>query len=81
MQVLIEAERIQARIRELAAEIERDYPPNQEIHMVGVLKGGFMFMADLVRAMSAYLPLMSCAGFDPVTPGVFAGLRLSPRTQ
>ncbi len=52
MQVLIEAERIQARIRELAAEIERDYPPNQEIHMVGVLKGGFMFMADLVRAMS-----------------------------
>ncbi len=52
MQVLIDGDRIQARIRDMAAEIERDYPPNQEIHMVGVLKGGFMFMADLVRAMS-----------------------------
>ncbi len=52
MQVLIDAERIQARIKEIAADIERDYPPNQEIHLVGVLKGGFVFMADLVRAMS-----------------------------
>ena len=52
MQVLIDGEQIQARIREMAAEIERDYPPQQEIHVVGVLKGGFMFMADLVRAMS-----------------------------
>ncbi|HEX4565399.1 MAG TPA: hypoxanthine phosphoribosyltransferase [Vicinamibacterales bacterium] len=43
---------IQHRIRSLAAEIERDYPPQDGIHLVAVLKGGFMFMADLVRAMS-----------------------------
>ena len=43
---------IHARIRTLAAEIERDYPTAEGIHLVGVLKGGFMFMADLVRAMS-----------------------------
>lgn len=43
---------IQQRIQTLAAEIERDYPPAEEIHLVAVLKGGFMFMADLVRAMS-----------------------------
>src|ERR671918_3055642 len=37
----------------MASEIERDYPAEEEIHLVGVLKGGFVFMADLVRAMSA----------------------------
>ena len=49
--VLIPADEIQARIRSLAAEIERDYPGGREIHLVAVLKGGFMFLADLVRAM------------------------------
>ena len=34
------------------AEIERDYPAGEEIHMVCVLKGGFVFMSDLVRDMS-----------------------------
>jgi hypoxanthine phosphoribosyltransferase len=52
MDILIEAEAIQTRVRELAAEIERDYPEGEEIHLVGVLKGGFVFMSDLVRAMS-----------------------------
>jgi hypoxanthine phosphoribosyltransferase len=55
--VLIDEQRIQTRIRELAAEIERDYPADEEIHLVGVLKGGFVFMADLVRAMSARVTL------------------------
>jgi hypoxanthine phosphoribosyltransferase len=49
---LISQTDIQHRITTLAAEIERDYPPGEEIHLVAVLKGGFMFMADLVRAMS-----------------------------
>jgi hypoxanthine phosphoribosyltransferase len=53
MEILIAADRIQQRVREMADEIERDYPADDEIHLVGVLKGGFVFMADLVRAMSA----------------------------
>lgn len=57
MQTLITAERIQERVREMGAEIERDYPSEDAIHLVGVLKGGFMFMADLVRAMSARVTL------------------------
>ena len=57
MEALIAAERIQHRVREMAGEIERDYPPDEEIHLVGVLKGGFVFMADLVRAMSARVTL------------------------
>jgi hypoxanthine phosphoribosyltransferase len=50
--VLIPEAEIRQRIVSLAAEIERDYPSEEEIHLVAVLKGGFMFMADLVRAMS-----------------------------
>ena len=53
MNILIAATQIERRIVELAAEIEPDYPPDEEIHLVAVLKGGFVFMADLVRAMSA----------------------------
>jgi len=50
--ILITDQQIRERIGTLAAEIERDYPQGSEIHLVAVLKGGFMFMADLVRAMS-----------------------------
>jgi hypoxanthine phosphoribosyltransferase len=52
MTILLSSDVIQARIRELAAQIEADYPAGEEIHLVCVLKGGFVFMADLVRAMS-----------------------------
>ena len=54
---LLEASAIQARVREMAAQIEADYPAGEEIHLVGVLKGGFMFMADLVRSMSTRVSL------------------------
>ena len=57
METLITTEQIEARIREMGAQIERDYAPDEGIHLVGVLKGGFMFMADLVRAMSARVTL------------------------
>jgi hypoxanthine phosphoribosyltransferase len=57
MNVMLDAAKIQARVRELAVEIERDYPEGEEIHLVCVLKGGFMFMADLVRAMSSRVSL------------------------
>jgi hypoxanthine phosphoribosyltransferase len=52
MNVLVRGEAIQARVTQLAVEIERDYPDGEEIHLVGVLKGGFVFMADLIRAMT-----------------------------
>ena len=52
MNVLLRANAIQARVRELASEIERDYPDEEEIHLVCVLKGGFVFMSDLIRAMT-----------------------------
>jgi hypoxanthine phosphoribosyltransferase len=36
----------------MAAEIERDHPEGRPIHLVCVLKGGFMFLSDLIRHMS-----------------------------
>ena len=50
--VLISEADIHQRIVTLAAEIDRDYPAGEAVHLVAILKGGFMFMADLVRAMS-----------------------------
>jgi len=49
-EVLISAERIAARVRELGAEISRDYQ-GRPLRLVGVLKGAFIFLADLLRAM------------------------------
>ena len=48
--VLISAEQIQQRIHELAALIESDYPSGP-VYLVSVLKGAFMFVADLSRAL------------------------------
>lgn len=48
--VLISEGAIQNRIAELAAEIRRDSPG--ELHLVAVLRGAFMFLADLTRALS-----------------------------
>lgn len=49
-QVLITPEQLQARIAELAAEIDADYA-GRDVMLIGVLKGAVMVMADLARAM------------------------------
>jgi hypoxanthine phosphoribosyltransferase len=50
---LISRERIQTRVAELAAAIARDHAdaPNG-ILLIGVLKGAFIFLADLARALT-----------------------------
>ena len=52
MEVLLDADTIQGRVRELAQEIERDHPDADDILLVCVLKGAYVFLADLARAMS-----------------------------
>src|SRR6516162_323946 len=54
MEVLISADRIQRRVRELAQEIARDYR-DRPVTIVGVLTGSLVFLADLVRQLD--LPL------------------------
>ena len=51
-EILISQSRIQARIRELAVEIRRDHGSDSPIHLVAVLKGAFVFLADLMREMT-----------------------------
>lgn len=50
--VLLDQETIAARVRELAAEISADYTDTDELVLVGVLKGAFIFLADLARHMT-----------------------------
>jgi hypoxanthine phosphoribosyltransferase len=49
-EVLLSEEQIRERITELGAEIARDYAGKDPI-LVAVLKGAFIFMADLARAV------------------------------
>ncbi len=50
-EILIDEKTLQARIQELGEQISRDYQGKRPI-LVGVLKGAFMFMADLIRHIS-----------------------------
>lgn len=50
-EMLLSREVIDRRTRELAEKISGDYD-GRELIVVGVLKGAFIFMADLIRAMS-----------------------------
>jgi hypoxanthine phosphoribosyltransferase len=49
-EILIPAEALQRRVRELAAEISRDYA-GRELVLVGVLKGAVFFLSDLMRSL------------------------------
>ncbi|HUZ47884.1 MAG TPA: hypoxanthine phosphoribosyltransferase [Terriglobia bacterium] len=50
VEVLLPREKIARRVRELGAEIARDYR-GRTPHLVGILKGAWVFMADLVRQL------------------------------
>ena len=50
LRVIIPAEQIQKRVREMARQISDDYR-GKTVHVLGILENGFMFLADLVRSM------------------------------
>jgi hypoxanthine phosphoribosyltransferase len=56
LEVLISAEQIQARIKELGTEITRDYAGRNPL-LIGVLKGACFFLSDLLRAIDARLSI------------------------
>lgn len=49
MQILLSTETIATRVRALAEEIRRDHP--DDLHLICVLKGSFIFASDLMRAI------------------------------
>ncbi|MGV8058232.1 MAG: hypoxanthine phosphoribosyltransferase [Smithellaceae bacterium] len=50
-EILFTRDSIEQRVQELARQISVDYA-GRELIVIGVLKGAFIFMADLIRAMS-----------------------------
>ena len=56
-EVLISKEEINRRVEQLGREISQDYK-GRELHLVGVLNGAFMFLADLARHLS--IPCQIC---------------------
>lgn len=49
---MISESEIAARVRELAAQIDADYAATDELVLVGILKGSFIFLADLARHLT-----------------------------
>lgn len=63
--VLISARQIQVRVHELAAQIEADYPTGP-LYLISILKGAFVFVADLARALerpSVRIEFMAIASY------------------
>src|SRR4030067_2865458 len=50
--VIISTDDIQARVRELAKQISHDYRNVERLYIIGILKGAFIFMADLCRELN-----------------------------
>lgn len=61
MRVLLTKEQIDQRVRELGAEITRDYADSNDLVLVGVMRGSVCFLADLMRAIDRPLRIDFCA--------------------
>ena len=54
--VIVTEEQLQARLKELAAEVEKDYE-GRDLLLVGVLKGAVMAVADFSRALQRHIDM------------------------
>lgn len=52
LRVLLSEEEIHERVRDLAARISVDYADVDQLLLVGILKGAFIFLADLARHLT-----------------------------
>ena len=67
-EVLVPADRLAERVRELAAEVSRDYA-ERDLVLVGVLKGAVFFLSDLMRALEipVEVDFMAVASYGSAT--------------
>jgi hypoxanthine phosphoribosyltransferase len=67
-ETLLDEEAIRAEVARLAAQISADYA-DKPLHLVGVLKGAAVFLADLLRALSipATMDFISIVPYGQVT--------------
>ncbi|OBT17294.1 hypoxanthine phosphoribosyltransferase [Vibrio sp. UCD-FRSSP16_10] len=52
VEVMISEQKVQERVQQLGALINEHYKDSQELVVVGLLRGSFVFMADLSRAIT-----------------------------
>ena len=66
--VMIGPDELAARINDLAKEIRQDFPAGQ-LHFICVLKGAFLFLGDLIRAMEGDVTIdfMACSSYGTGT--------------
>jgi hypoxanthine phosphoribosyltransferase len=67
--ILFPAERIAARVAEMGREIAAAYPADEELLVIGLLKGSFIFLADLVRQIERplYVDFLVAASYGAGT--------------
>ena len=67
-EVLISTEQLRQRVTEMAAQISKDYEGKAPI-VIGILRGSFIFMADLVRQLDlpVVLDFMSASSYGSLT--------------
>lgn len=67
-EVLVPADELTRRVRELAAEVSRDYV-GKDLILIGVLKGAVFFLADLMRALEVpcEVDFMAVASYGSAT--------------
>jgi hypoxanthine phosphoribosyltransferase len=67
-EILVQADDLQHRVRELGAEISRDYA-EKDLLLIGVLKGAVFFLADLMREIDApcEVDFMAVASYGSAT--------------
>jgi hypoxanthine phosphoribosyltransferase len=66
--ILVPAEDLSRRVRELAAEVSRDYA-GKDLVLIGVLKGAVFFLSDLMRALEipVEVDFMAVASYGSAT--------------
>jgi hypoxanthine phosphoribosyltransferase len=68
--ILISEDQIRRRIAEIGQQISRDYA-GRAVTFVGILKGSFIFLADMIRAVSIEIPVevdfMSVSSYGDAT--------------
>ena len=67
-EVLVPAEDLELRVRELAAEVSRDYE-GKDLVLIGVLKGAVFFLSDLMRHLEipCEVDFMAVASYGSAT--------------
>ncbi len=51
-EILVPAEAVQKRVKELGAQISKDFQNSEQLVLICILRGGVMFLTDLMRAIT-----------------------------